>query len=128
MDINDIMERYRLGDYRSKMTVPKKVRPDHIFDEELSVRRNREMVEEHNERVDLLRKESYNIQAELDKKLSHDICCYITETYHNISYEVAVKIKRFCYTHWHSEMYVFFNYIDIVSSFVDDILSEEETE
>ena len=128
MDISEIIHKYDRGEYRSKLTVPKKLKADHIFDEELSVRRNREMVEEHNERVELLRKESYNIQAELDKQLSHDICCYITETYYNISYEVAVKIKRFCYTYWHSDMVVFFNYIDVVSNFVDNLLSKEETE
>ena len=123
MDISIIIEKYRLGEYRYVTKIPKKVKADHIFDEELSVRRNREMVEEHNERVDLLRKESYNIQAELDKKLSHDICCYITENYDNITYDVALKIERFCYTEWHSDMYTLFSYVDTISEFVNGVFS-----
>jgi hypothetical protein len=51
MDISEIRAKYDAGGYTYKIDIPKKVWDDHIFDEELSVRRNRELAKEHNDNV-----------------------------------------------------------------------------
>lgn len=120
MDIRDIVEKYRNGDYTHHIKYGNKVAENYVFDEELSVRRNREMVAEHNARVTAERDAAYAKQAELDKKLAHDVTFYITENY-NLSYTVATKIERFCYENWHSNVYDYLSHIDTIADFVDDI-------
>ena len=122
MDIRDIVEKYRNGDYTHHIKYGNKVAENYVFDEELSVRRNREMVAEHNARVKAERDAAYAKQAELDRKLTHDVTCYITENY-NVNYQVASKIERFCYEHWHSNVYDYLSQIDTIADFVEDILS-----
>ena len=103
---------------------------NYIFDEELSVKRNREMVAEHNAKVDAERAAAYAQQAELNKKLAHDVRCYITENY-NLSYTVAAKIEKFCYQEKHSYMCDYFSYIDTIAELVDDIfymMKDKETQ
>jgi hypothetical protein len=128
LHISDIQKNYNEGKYSisyysefQELLNLTKLSKDHVFDENLSVKRNREMVEEHNARVEAEKKEAYAKQAELDKKLTHDVCCYITENY-DISYELAAKIQQFCYTEKHHDMYAYFDYIDTIAEFVDDIL------
>lgn len=120
MDITTIVEKYRNGDYNHNIKYGNKVPENYIFDADLTVRRNREMVAEHNARVKAERDAAYAKQAELDKKLAHDVCCYITENY-NLSYTVATKIERFCYHEKHSYMYDYLSYIDTVAELIDDI-------
>lgn len=57
MEIKEIYNKYNNGDYSCKMAVPQFVEENHVFDENLSVKQNREMVREHNERVIEMRKE-----------------------------------------------------------------------
>lgn len=122
MDIREIIEKYRNGDYSHHIKYGNKVAENYVFDEELSVRRNREMVAEHNARVTAERNEAYAKQAELIKKLAKDIRCYITENY-AITYQQATKIERFCYEAKHSDMYDYFSYIDTIADFVESIVS-----
>lgn len=124
MDIREIVEKYRNGDYNHNIQYGIKLSSNHTFDEELSVKRNREMVEEYNAKVEATKKEAYAKQAELDKKLAHDVTCYITENY-NVNYQVASKIERFCYEQWHSNVYDYLSQIDTIAEFVENILSIE---
>lgn len=52
--IEDIREKFKNGGYDFNESRPKtkKLKPEHIFDEDLSVKKNREMVIEHNNKVD----------------------------------------------------------------------------
>lgn len=127
MDIREIAEKYRNGDYNNPIKYGNKVAENYIFDADLTVRRNREMVAEHNARVDAERKEAYAKQAELNKKLAHDVTCYITENY-DVNYQVASKIERFCYERWHSSVYDYLSQIDTIADFVEDILSTMKDE
>ena len=121
MDIRTIVEKYRNGDYNHNIKYGNKVSENYVFDEELSVKRNREMVAEHNARVKAERDAAYAKQAELDKKLANDVRYYITENY-NLSYTVATKIERFCYEYWHSNVYDYLSHIDTIADFVEDII------
>ncbi len=121
MNITTIVEKYRNGDYNHNIKYGNRVADNYVFDEELSVKRNREMVAEHNARVEAEKKEAYAKQAELDKQLANDVTCYITENYY-VNHQVASKIERFCYERWHSNVYDYLSQIDTIAEFVDSIL------
>lgn len=126
MDIYKIHEKYDNGDYTYKADIPKKVWDDYIFDEELSVKRNREMAREHNQRVDELRTEAQKQQNLLHWQLTADVINYIQENY-NLN-EVQVRtVERFVYQEYHSSMYDYFANIDAYAEFACKILGLEDS-
>ena len=125
MDISEIREKYDNGDYTYKADIPKKVGNDHIFDEELSVRRNRELAQEHNKKVAELRAEAQKKQNLLDWQLTADVINYITENYY-LNEVQARKVERFVYQEHHSSMCDYFSYIDTYAIFVSDIINMED--
>lgn len=124
MNIDLIREKYARGEYTHTIKYEPTVSSDHIFDEELSVRRNREMAKEHNERVRAKRAEDYARQGELDKKLATDVTTYITD-YYGFNEDVASKIQMFCYQEKHDNIYSYFDFITTIADFVDTIINPE---
>ena len=121
MDISEIREKYNSGYYKCQIEIPAKVKDNYIFDEDLSVRRNREMVAEHNEAVEIIKKEKQNKQAELYQQLTNDVVTYIVDSY-DLSEEQAHIIERFVYAEKHSSMCDYFSYIDDIAYMVEDIV------
>lgn len=124
MDINEIRAKYDAGDYTYKSDIPKKVWDDHIFDEDLSVKRNRELAKEHNENVERLWKEAQKKQNILHWQLTEDVIKYITENY-PLNEVQARKVERFVYQEHHSFMCDYFSYIDTYASFASDLINLE---
>lgn len=125
MDLNKIREMWDSGGYTYKVNIPKKVCDDYIFDEELSVRRNRELVKEHNDNVARLRKDANRIQGELDKRFTYDIVKYIMDNY-CLNEAQARKVESFVYQEHHSYMGDYFIYIDTFAEFAESLLNCEE--
>ena len=125
MDISEIREKWETGYYTYKTDIPKKVSDDHIFDEDLSVRRNRELVKEHNDRVDSLKELANKIQGELNLQFSFDVEEYIRNTY-GLNEAQARKVESFVYREHHAFMCDYFSYIDTYAEFASDIISAEE--
>lgn len=123
MDIQKIREKWKNGEYHHNIVYGVKLSSDYIFDENLSVKRNRELVEEYNANVDALKKEASLKQLELSRKLRHDVCCFITENY-TLDYAAAEKIECFCSVEYHSNMYSYFDYIPIIADLVDSIVCQ----
>lgn len=125
--IGDIQKNYETGAYRAaKPEGPDKKLPDnYVFDEELSVRKNREMVAEHNKKVDELRNAHMRQQALLDKKLTDDVVDYIMDTYELSKYQ-AHLVERFVYREKHSFMHDYFAYIDTFAEFADELINKCE--
>ena len=121
MDIIEIREKWDNGDYTDKTHIPKKLSEDYIFDEELSVKRNRELVKEHNEKIDTLKKEAQKRQNLLHWQLTDDVIAYITENY-NLSEPQARAVERFVYQEHHSFMCDYFSHIDTFASFADSLV------
>jgi hypothetical protein len=124
MDISEIRKKWDNGDYTYKTDIPKKVSEDHIFDEELSVRRNRELAKEHNQKVVELRAELQKQQNLLYQQLTDDIIKYIQENY-NLNEMQARKVERFVYQEYHSYMGDYFCYIDTFAEFASDLINME---
>ena len=127
MDIGTIRLWYDNGHYNFNMTIPEKVKENHVFDEELSVRRNREMAIEHNKKVDAMRKEKTEKQNELYRKLTNDVVQYIVESY-DISEAQARIVERYVYTEKHSFMGDYFSAIDDVAQMVENVLNDAKLE
>lgn len=125
MDISEIRDKYNNGGYSYKVEIPKKVSENHVFDEELSVKRNRELVKEHNDNVDRLYKQAKKIQGELNVQFSADIDEYIRDTY-GLGEAQARAVKDFVYSKYHSCMYDYFYYIDEFAEFVSNIINMED--
>ena len=127
MDINEIRAKYNNGDYTYKVGIPKKLPVDYVFDEELSVKRNRELVQEHNDKADLMRKDKNRIQRELDKRFTYDVVVYIMENY-GLTESQAKTVENFVYQEHHSFMSDYFSYIDTFADFASNLVSPEEVE
>ncbi len=127
MDISEIRAKYNNGGYTCKMNIPDKVSSDHVFDEELSVKRNRELAREHNDNVELIRKDRIRIQGELHKQLTYDVVVYIMESY-GLTERQAKIIENFVYQEHHSYMGDYFSYIDTFADFADNLINAEETD
>ena len=125
MDISEIRDKYNNGGYSYKVEIPKKVSENHVFDEELSVKRNRELVKEHNDNVDRLYKQANKIQGELNIQLSADIEEYVRDTY-SLGAAQARAVEDFVYNKYHSCMHDYFYYIDEYAEFVSNIINMED--
>jgi hypothetical protein len=127
-DIRDLFNKghynaSQLAEFAEKDTV--KLPSDHVFDEELSVKRNREMVEEYNQKVEHMRELKRAEQAELNKQLTEDVVEYIKE-YYNLSDKHARAVESFVYREHHSFMCDYFSYIDTFADFADELVNMEE--
>lgn len=127
MDIGTIRLWYDNGHYNCNLIIPTKVKENHVFDEELSVRRNREMAVEHNQKVIAMHKEKLAKQNELDRKLTNDVVQYIVESY-DISESQARIVERYVYTEKHSFMGDYFSAIDNVAEMVENVLNDAKLE
>lgn len=122
LDINEIRVNYNNGVYTYKADIPNKVKPDHVFDEELSVKRNRELVQEHNDNVDRLWRYKTKIQSELNERLTYDVVIYLVESYGFTECQAKI-IENFVYQQYHSSMSDYFGYIDTFANFADDLIN-----
>ena len=124
MDINEIRAKYDAGDYTDKTPIPKKISEHHVFDEELSIKRNRELIKEHNEKVDKLREEAQKKQNMLHWQLTDDVIKYITDNY-NLSEPQARAVERFVYQEHHAFMCDYFSNIDTFADFASELINME---
>lgn len=127
LHISDIQDFYNRGHYTyvPEEAIPAKLMPDHVFDENLSVKRNREMVVEHNQRVDELKAIKSERQAELNKKLTEDVVEYIKE-YYDLTDRQARTVEGWVYKEKHSFMHDYFYSIDSFAEFADILVNPEE--
>ena len=121
MNIEDIANAYWNGDYNYKMQIPDMLNPLYIFDENLSVKRNREMVFEHNQKVEDMRKEQRIKSNELSNKLTNDVVAYIVSTY-DMNEDQARIVERYVYQKEHDFMTDYFSTIDEVAEMVEAAL------
>lgn len=121
IDIEEIRKKYNSGDYTYQVFVPLSVSDNHIFDENLSVKRNREMVVEHNEMVRTLHKEKQMKNNELLLQMRNEVTKYIAGTY-GMSKEQASIVESYVYTEKHSFMCDYFSAIDEIAEMVEKVI------
>lgn len=91
MTLDQLRDLYNQGEYRTKIQSLTYVVSDYIFDEELSVRRNRELAAEHNERVRQVERDRRADDEALAGKLKRDICLAVSEEY-GFTFDQASKL------------------------------------
>ena len=122
MDIAKIREKYNNGDYTHKHAVLVELRDDFIFDENMSVKANREMVEVHNRKVREQRAENRAKQNELERQMREDVTVYIVEQY-DLNKKQAKLVEGWVYTEHHSFMGDYFSNIDSMSEFAELVVN-----
>ena len=121
-DISEIRQDYDNGRYRSNIVIPKRVTENYVFDEDLSVRKNREMVAEHNANIDKMRLEKNKESARLDRQLHDDVAAYIMGTC-DMNKKQAEIVENYVYIEKHSYMGDYFSAIDEVAEMVEKVLN-----
>jgi hypothetical protein len=127
MDIEEIRTKYYNGDYKYTVDIPTKVSLDHVFDEELSVKRNRELAEEHNAKVDAIVAEKYENQKRLDEQFTYDVLDYLVNEC-ELSLRQARVIESFTFQEHHSYMGDYFSYIGTYADLAKELLTCEESD
>lgn len=128
LHINEIRAAYENGQYTYKdLTIQDKrcLPADYVFDENLSVKRNREMVIEHNDQVEHFKRVKQAKQTEFDRKLTEDVVAYIVDAY-DLTEAQARIVEMFVYREKHSFMCDYFSYIDTFAEFADDLINLSE--
>lgn len=127
MDISKIRENYDKGYYKVREAEPVTMLPiDHVFDENLSVKANREMVEAHNKKCEESRKVRRAAQLYLEKQLRIDVTKYIMEAY-DLNERQADIVERFVYSEKHSYMCDYFASIDQIAEFAEELTNIDIT-
>ena len=118
--IEDIRKRYSQGKYTCDIKVPAKVASNHVFDENLSVKKNREMAAEHNENVQRLQKEKMLKNNELNLQMRKDVVDYIVNSY-LLNQKQAEIVESYVYTEKHAFMCDYFSAIDDFAEMVERV-------
>lgn len=121
-DISEIRQAWDNGEYYCEIPVPNKVREDHVFDENLSVKRNREMAQEWNANVDQLKKDKSAKQAELYRQLKEDVIAYLMGTY-DFTHKQAEIVESYVYIEKHSFMGDYFSCMDEIAEMVEKAIA-----
>lgn len=124
LDLTEIQQRYNSGYYTYKSKTPVFYKEGHIFDENLSVKRNREMVKEANDKARSEQKFAQNEQANLDKLFKDNCVDYLVHIY-NFKRSTAEYIYNYCYGEKHDSMYEFFWFLDEIAEVVDNCLQRQ---
>ena len=131
LHISEIRDDYDNGKYSishysefSELLHLNKLPSDHVFDEELSVKRNREMVEEYNNDIENKRMLKREKQSELDKQLTEDVVNYIKE-YYDLNDRQARLVEGWTYRETHAFMCDYFSSIDTFAEFADILVNSE---
>ena len=123
LHIDDIRKLYEQGHYTFKLpeNADMKTLPaDYIFDEDLFVRHNLELVEEHNSKVEDLKRRKRAGQEDLNRQLTYDVVEYIKENY-DLTEAQARLVEMWVYREKHAFMCDYFSYIDTFAEFADDL-------
>ena len=126
LTINDLRDLYNKGHYTYKDTehvgAIHKLPEDYVFDDELSVRQNREMVIEHNKKVDEIQVHRLRKQGELDAQLTEDVVAYIKENY-ELTDKQARIVEAWTYREHHAFICDYFSYIDTFADFAENLVN-----
>lgn len=123
-NIRDIFEDYKAGFYfpdnRNYQTIP--LRDDHVFDENLSVKENRERVKAHNERCKEESARKTRDSLLLMAKLHDDVVEYLIEE-HTLTKAQAKLVESRAWEKHHSCIYDYFIEVEELATWAKTLLS-----
>lgn len=120
--IEKIRSIYEKGGYSATYPTREKVPDNYVFDENMSVKWNREAVQRWNEDVKEAKNRYYSLTNEYLKELFEDIAQYLCNNYSKINHAQGLFLTEHCYEEYHSCMSDFFYNIDYVAEFYETML------
>ena len=118
--IEEIRQNYNKGQYFDHTVIPQKLPDSHVFDENLTIKENREHIQTHNKMVENMKKEKMARNAELSRKLTSDVIAYIMDNY-SLNEAQAALVENYVYVEKHSFMGDYFSTIDGVAEMAESI-------
>lgn len=121
--LEDIKNDYANGEYKNKLEYPtkSKYKEGHIFDENQTVKWNRNMVVRQNELIENDKKVYYTETNRLNKKLHEDaVKAIMNESKFNKAQ--AEKIWEYAYAEKHSYMNDVFNFVEELINLIEQII------
>ena len=98
---------------------------DYIFDENLTIKENKALIEKHNK----AQKEKYNEycrkRKSADESLRADLISWLTSEYH-YSLTQAKKLYSKIWDSYYDDMYLFFDNIEDEANFIQEFIANEE--
>ena len=124
-DIGEIQKDYTSGCYAvPRPEMPEFVPLGYIFDEDKSVRENREMVSTHNEAAKKARSD-YRLQLDQQEiRMRNDVKEYVAGAY-GMSMASADIIERYTWEEYHSAVYDYLTAIEDVAEMVSSVVKNE---
>lgn len=122
-DYEERIKAYENAEKLPRYSSKKKVRDDHVFDEDKSVRWNREELVRYNQAIDDENKSLAEARYKAHEEAVQGILGYLRQEHQSISEE---RIKKIYYWAWEKE-YDNEHRIDIVIDMADEILEIIET-
>jgi hypothetical protein len=122
--LEEVRYNYDNGDYKTKLEYVKesRLKDNYIFDEEKSVKWNKEQVIKHNEQLKIDKTAYRNDQQRLSNKLTDDVIAALMHEY-NINENVARKVEGYVYTEYRSCMSDYFSAFSDIMDFVIEIIN-----
>ena len=120
--LDEIRHNWDNGHYVCHMDIPNKLPETYIFDENLTIKENRERIWQHNQKVVEMKREKQNKNAELSRQLTIDVVDYIVENY-ELNRGQAAIVESYVYTEKHSFMCDYFSNIDSVAAMAEAIIT-----
>lgn len=119
-----VRERYREDHYTPKTSdyTLVEVNDGYVFDENLTIKQNKKMIEDWNSKVRAERKRFTNDLRDLEEKLMYDLGEALNTDY-KIHPELGVKVVRMAYGRYHSNMEGFFEELEFLADVVTTALN-----
>ena len=127
--IDAIKRMYENDGYEAIRPSMKKVPENHVFDEDKSVKWNREAVINWNNEVKQEMQNYRKRQNECHEELMEDIAQYLCNNYCKINHAQGLFLARWCYEEYHSCMSDFFINIYHIADFYEcmfDLVDKED--
>lgn len=125
--VDDVITKYERGEYNVDRSDYKltKLASDYVFDEDLTIKVNRQLIEKYNLEVEQDLKRFREDTLSLDEKLIQELGLALSSKY-ELSDNVGIHIARMAYDKYHGNMSVFFEEAEYLSDVVVKVLKTME--
>lgn len=125
--VDDVITKYERGEYNVDRSDYKltKLASDYVFDEDLTIKVNRQLIEKYNLEVEQDLKRFREDTLSLDEKLIQELGLALSSKY-ELSDNVGIHIARVAYDKYHGNMSVFFEEAEYLSDVVVKVLKTME--
>lgn len=119
-----IQSAYNNGKYTFGEQMPKKLPNDAVIDENMTVKANREAIDEHNKNLDQMIKDWRQRKDAVEKQLHKDVIEHLVSHF-GFNRTQAAKIEYWVWDEYHSCMSDYFSSVDQYATLILDIINSK---